>query len=252
MTTDHHRYLWTGATSGGRVRVVASSAAAGDFNLSYVPHDRIVERCRAIVDLPWCLADEHHGCEVVEVDGAQWSIGQPGDIVATSAAGVVVAVWVGDCAPVVFIGADGRIAAAHAGWRGLATGALDAAYEAVVSGPAVRTGRAPGPAPVVDGGVRVVIGACIGPCCYEFGPEDLERVAAGLGVDQALIRSRDRHGRPALDLRASISAWCARVGVDVVAVDPRCTGCDDGLYSYRVDRDLRRQVVGVWREPAGE
>lgn len=242
MTQVDPRHLWSGTTTTGRVQVIASVAADGDFNVARVPHDVLMARCRSLADLPWCLADEHHGCGVVEATTAQWSIGAPGDIVVTSEAGLVAAVWVGDCAPVMLIAADGRIAAAHAGWRGLAAGALDAALATVAPH------EEPDGAGTVDPAVRIVIGPCIGPCCYEFGVDDLERVALGLGASVGAIRGQDRHGRPALDLRAAITAWSARVGASVVAVDPRCTGCDDQLYSYRVDRDLRRQVVGVWRD----
>src|SRR5205085_527297 len=83
----------------------------------------------------------------------------------------------------------GRDAGAHAGWVGLLAG---------VRGRTVEHMRALG---ATD--VRAVLGPCIRVECYEFGPDDLDRVAARLGDG---VRSTTASGTPALDLAAGVRA----------------------------------------------
>ena len=74
------------------------------------------------------MLDQRHGVEVVDADAAQRSDRLVvGDVIMVDRPDVAVAIWAADCAPVFFLGADGRIIGAHAGWRGLAAGVLDVA-----------------------------------------------------------------------------------------------------------------------------
>jgi copper oxidase (laccase) domain-containing protein len=139
----------------------------------------------------------------------------------------VLAVWVGDCAPVVFVGADGTIAAAHAGWRG--------ALDGVVSNVVAAMGASAAP-------VRAHLGPCIHPCCYEFGAADLATFVARFGPGVAGTTS---WGTPALDMRAVVRAALAEVEVEL---DDRsvCTGCRADLYfSHRRRAQSGRQVMTI-------
>jgi YfiH family protein len=219
----------------GVVNVVSSTLTDGDFNLERLGVPEVRERCQALVALPWTLAAERHGVEVVEVEHPGGGFGSVGDIVATSLRGAVVGVWVGDCAPVMLWSGAGRVVAAHAGWRGIARGVLDRALESLVGrdGPAGRD-------------LGAYIGPCIGPCCYRFGDRDLERVALGAQVSVDQIAALDSDGHRALDVRRAVRAVLDRWGVEV-SLDERCTGCDPSLFSHRRRSDVERQVVGVWR-----
>lgn len=217
---------------GSVVRVRCSTRDDGDFHRVEVPFAELEQRRRRFVDLPWTMLDEEHGLGVRDVDRPGAHDGAPGDVLVTGLPGVVLGCWVGDCAPVVMVGRQRRVAVAHAGWRGLAAGVLDAAADAVGER--------------VD---RVVLGPAIGPCCYEFGSDDLEAVAAGTGVSPMRIASRSTGGGLALDVPAAVAAFAARLGAELIRLGG-CTGCEFPGFSHRVRREPERHVVAVWQEPA--
>lgn len=91
------------------------------------------------------------------------------DIVLVGEPGVAGAVQVADCVPLLL--ADrvrGVVAAAHAGWRGLAANGPRAAIDALASTFGTR------PSDIV-----AALGPSIGACCYEVGPDVRERFASG-------------------------------------------------------------------------
>ncbi len=216
--------------------MVVSERLDGDFNVDRVDPEVLDRRRRALVDLPWTMPLERHGVEVIEVSGPGEGDRAIGDVIATSLPGCVLGVWVGDCAPVVLAGSGGRLVVAHAGWRGIAAGVLDVAVAAVGADE-----------PSTE--VTAYLGPCVGPCCYEFGLDDLDTVAAAVGVGAAAVRGVDRDGRPSLDVRAAVVAALARHGIEV-HVDPVCTGCDLRYFSHRVRAEPERHVVAAWLEVA--
>ena len=220
-------------TASGEVCVAVSEREDGDFNLDRRGSAAVIATCRRFIDLPWTLVLEQNGTDVVEVGEPGEHFGRPGDVIATSGAAAVVGVWAADCAPVALVGESGRIVVAHAGWRGLAGGIVEVAR-------ATLGDEAP---------VAAVVGPSIGPCCYEFGLDDLARVAQGIGVGIAEIASTDRRGRPALDIGRALDVALRASGVsaDRIIVDGRCTGCSAELFSYRRHRDSGRHVMAVWR-----
>lgn len=214
------------------VAIVCSTRRDGDFHLSRQPVDILERRRRALVDLPWTMTDQRHGVEVVRVAAPGDGDRAPGDIAITSLDDVVLGCWVGDCAPIVLIGAGREFAVVHAGWRGLAAGVVDAAAAAFSE-------------PLVD----AVLGPTIGACCYEFGHDDLVAVADGTHASPEAIRGRTASGAPALDVTAAVRSAVAVHGIDV-AVLGDCTGCTYDGYSHRVRRDPQRHVVAAWRPAA--
>ena len=216
----------------GGFRIRCSTRSDGDFHLTDVPFDELEARRRRFVDLPWTMLDEHHGTTVVRVDRPGHHDGARGDVAITDRPGAVLGCWVGDCAPVVLMGAQHEFAVVHAGWRGLAAGIIDRAVEAFTE-------------PVVG----AALGPSIGPCCYEFGPDDLAAVAQGVGADPVEVAGRTRDGEVALDVPAAVVAACARHGIPVDRL-AGCTGCTFPGYSHRVRRDRGRHVVAAWR-PSG-
>ena len=89
-------------------------------------------------------------------------------------------VQVADCLPVLFAAPDGRaVAAAHAGWRGLAGGVVEATVAALC--------EAAGCGP---GDLVAWLGACIGPSAFEVGEDVLEAFGAVPALDRARGSSR--------------------------------------------------------------
>jgi copper oxidase (laccase) domain-containing protein len=92
--------------------------------------------------------------------------------------------------------------------------------------------------------VEAVVGPCIHPCCYTFGEEELFQIESRLGRH---VRSVDRMGRPALDLPAGVRGVLHSSGATLVGEAGTCTGCTEGLWSWRAGQTPRRQATVVWR-----
>ncbi len=139
-------------------------------------------------------------------------------------------VLVADCLPIAIGSPEGVRVAVHAGWRGLVAGVVGNAASAALQA---------GASTLVAG-----LGPCIGPCCYEFSPDELERVTRVLGSRAAATTT---NGRPALDIRAAARQALESAGVRVDVDHVVCTSCSPGWYSARARGDTARQALYVWQ-----
>jgi YfiH family protein len=187
-------------------------------------------RRRAVVDLDWTWLRQVHGNRVMAVTSAGEGAGSRADAAVTDQAGCALAVLAADCAPVALASSEGVLGVAHAGWRGLAAGVLEHTVDAM------RTLGA--------GEIEAVLGPCIRPECYEFGADDLERLAARLGDG---VRGRTTAGMPALDLPAGVVLALGVAGVVRVSDTGVCTACSAAQFSWRRDGGQARQALVVWR-----
>ena len=192
----------------------------------------VAARRRAVVDLPWRWLRQVHGADVARVNGPGDAAGARADAVVTAESGCAIAVLTADCAPVALASAEGVIGVAHAGWRGIAVGVIDATVQEM---------RALG---ATD--IEAVIGPCIHPECYAFGPDDLEHVASVLGDG---VRATTAAGDPALDLPAAVHTALVAAGVDPSATTDVgvCTACSAQYFSWRACGELQRQAAVIWR-----
>jgi len=147
------------------------------------------------------------------------------DAIVVDEPGVIGMIRTADCGAVALVGSR-AVAIVHAGWKGLASGVLEAAASSLADAGTKAT--------------HAVIGAHIRPCCYEFGQDDLDRVAAKVGDE---VRSHTRGGAPALDLGAGIEAVCRTLNVEVAYHEPTCTGCSERYFSHRTRRDVGRHGI---------
>lgn len=193
---------------------------------------RVEARRRAVVDLPWTWLRQIHGSRVVVVDGPGCGSGLRADAAVTVRTGCALAVFGADCAPVGLISDEGVLGVAHAGWRGVLAGVI---------GATVAQMRALGAV-----GIEAVIGPCVQPGCYGFGPPELDTVAHSLGDG---VRSMTSSGRPALDLPAAVRLALAGAGVDGGRIRDVgiCTACSPDHFSWRAGKDAERQAMVVWR-----
>ena len=155
------------------------------------------------------------------------------DAAVTAAPGTVLAILTADCLPVVFAAVDGsEVAAAHAGWRGLADGVLEATVAAMVA-PAAR--------------VRAWLGPAAGPQAYEIGQEVFDAfTAVDPDAAEAFVATRPGHWR--VDLYALARRRLAAVGVVDVHGGGLCTISEpQRFYSHRRDARTGRLATLVWR-----
>ncbi len=125
----------------------------------------------------------------------------------------------------------GVVGVAHAGWRGLVDGVLEATTDAMAA----------------LGATDVVahVGPHIRARCYEFGTDELATVAGRLG-DQ--VRATTAWGTPALDLGAAVRA--ALEGRATVDEEAGCTACEpERFYSHRARRDGARHAATIVLDP---
>jgi hypothetical protein len=156
--------------------------------------------------------------------------------------GLALSVASADCVPLL-IAAGPRVAAVHAGWRGIEAGVIPAAVARLVAD-AEAAGDDADPA-----AWSAWIGPAIGPCCYEVGPEVADRVAAA-SSDEAIVPRPG--GRPHLDLPIAALAQLVRAGLGTVRPTLWCTRCEpDRLHSYRREGPTTgHNLAFVWRPEA--
>jgi YfiH family protein len=204
-----------------RVRAFVTTRASGD--MSRPGTRRVLED---FVPAPPVWMRQVHGTTVIDAD-AQPVFPEADAAVARKPA-TVCAVVVADCMPVFFSDAAGAaVGVAHAGWRGLAAGVLEATVDAL---------RLPGSQ------VLAWLGPAIGPRAYEVG-EDVR--AAFAGHDSAFTPTRPGHWL--LDLYAVARSRLSGRGVTRVYGGGSCTFSEsERFFSYRRDRATERMAALVW------
>lgn len=183
-----------------------------------------------------------HGARVVRVD-REMAEGEPpeADAAFTTERGVACVVQVADCLPVLFAAPDGRaVAAAHAGWRGLAGGVLESALDALCDAAACA------PADVL-----AWLGPCIGPHEFEVGADVVEAFGGdATGRDPARFALRPRpDGAPRwlANLPQLARDRLAARGVNRVSGGAWCTVTDRSrFFSFRRDGRTGRLAAAVW------
>ena len=155
------------------------------------------------------------------------------DAAVTTVPGVVLAILTADCLPVVLAADDGSgIGAAHAGWRGLADGVLEATVAAMHT-PAAR--------------LRAWLGPAAGPAEYEIGTEVYEAfVGRDRAADAAFSATRPGHWKVDLYALARQRLQAAGLAADSIYGGSHSTIADPDLFSYRRDRRTGRMATLVW------
>jgi YfiH family protein len=166
----------------------------------------------------------------------------PADAAWTSERGLACTVQIADCMPVLFALRDGSaVAAAHAGWRGLAGGVLEATLQALCEGMGTDASQ-----------VQAWLGPCIGPRQFEVGADVLQAFGVDLGApDPACFVARPRpDGSPRwlANLPALAAMRLRAAGVAHVSTDGRCTVEDaSAFFSFRRDGVTGRMACAIWR-----
>lgn len=173
-----------------------------------------------------------HGARAVRWDNANDTV-TGADAIVSNQTGQVCAVLTADCLPVLFCNRSGtRIAAAHAGWRGLAAGVLEATVLSMDCKP-------------LD--LMAWLGPAIGPQAFEVG-KDVYDSFVGSNSENAIAFTE--HGdRWLADLYQLARLALNRAGVDQVTGGQYCTHSEpDRFFSYRRDGVTGRTASIIWLE----
>ncbi|HYQ37368.1 MAG TPA: peptidoglycan editing factor PgeF [Pseudomonas sp.] len=217
-----------------------SVAPFDSFNLGdHVEDDpvAVAENRRRLQALLGCRAawlQQVHGAAVVEADPTTLAVA---DASWSSTPSVACAIMTADCLPVLFCDRAGRrVAAAHAGWRSLAGGVLEASA-AALDCPAEQ--------------VLVWLGPAIGPQAFEVGAEVREAFVARHAEAAAAFVPSVNPGRFMADLYQLARIRLAAIGVMAVYGGGLCTFSDtERFYSYRRASRTGRLASLIWLEPA--
>ena len=173
-----------------------------------------------------------HGNNVVRVSSQSSQQVPEADAAVSSDAGVVLTILTADCLPVLFASKDGaHIGAAHAGWRGLAAGVLEATVAAM---------------PVPHDQVIAWLGPAIGATSYEVSEEVRDAfVANDQRANTTFTESRPDHWF--CDLYALATQRLNACGVREIYGGGFDTRSDERFYSYRRDPNTGRFASLIWR-----
>lgn len=228
----HVRVLSTlraGGVSKGPYASLNLAAHVGDRDDAVAANRLLLREAAHLPAEPWWL-EQVHGTEVVLHEGA--AAPARADAAVAFQPGRVCAVMTADCLPVVLADRRGtRVATAHAGWRGLAAGVLEATIAALA-------------APAGD--LHAWLGPAIGPAAFEVGAEVraafLERLP-----DCGECFTVNPRGRLQADLYELARRVLGAAGVAAVHGGGWCTHQDAArFFSFRRDGVTGRQATLAW------
>jgi polyphenol oxidase len=165
---------------------------------------------------------------------------QEADASITTERGIACTVLVADCLPVLLAAPGGQgVAAAHAGWRGLAIGVLEATVAALSDASACAPSE-----------LHAWLGACIGPQAFEVGEDVLQAFdasAAQPGAHFAWRPRADGSARWLANLPALARERLQAMGLTQITGGACCTVQDRSrFFSFRRDRITGRMAASVW------
>ncbi|MGL4250881.1 MAG: peptidoglycan editing factor PgeF [Aeromonas sp.] len=144
-------------------------------------------------------------------------------------------VMTADCLPVLFCDRAGTVvAAAHAGWRGLQGGVLEASIAAM----GCDTGE-----------ILAWLGPAIGPDAFEVGGEVRNAFIAEQAEAETAFVPSCNEGKWLADIYRLARLRLARAGVNAVYGGEYCTFSDEQFYSYRRDGQTGRMASIIWLVP---
>jgi YfiH family protein len=173
-----------------------------------------------------------HGTRVARVD--QPNFDGTADGAVSREPGVVCAVLVADCLPVLLCDAEATVVGvAHAGWRGLASGVVEETVAAMALDPTR---------------LRAWLGPAIGPDSFEVG-DDVRAAFLARDSRAAFAFAPRDNGKWLANLYLLARQRLAACGVRAVCGEPTCTFSDPRrFFSYRRDGETGRMAACIWLE----
>jgi len=227
--------LRSGGVSTGPYASLNLGAKLGDDARAVEENRRRIAAELALPAEPLWLS-QVHGSRVVNADDHRPDAPAPqGDAAVTRLPGRVLAVLVADCLPVLLARRDAAaVAVAHAGWRGLAAGVLEATAAAIGG---------------AGDALIAWLGPAIGQAHFEVG-EEVRTAFCERDARAAAAFAPNERGRWQCDLQRLARQRLAALGVHSIHGEPRCTYAQTGsFYSFRRDGATGRMAALIWLEP---
>ena len=201
-------------------------------SLGDVKNEAARRRLRALLPAAPVWLKQVHGTCVIDAAAITGDIPAQADAAYSRTPGVVCCVMAADCMPVLLAHDGGEVVGiAHAGWRGLCAGVIEATI-AAIDAPAER--------------VVAWLGPAIGPDAYEVG-EEVRAAFVDRDARSSLAFRATRPGHWHLDLYAVARQRLAAQGVARAFGGGFCTSLDAArFFSYRRDKASERMAAAVW------
>ena len=213
----------------------------GGFNLATHVGDQITDvqenrhRLRALLPAEPAWLTQVHGTTVR--DAGSVVAAPEADASFTNQPNVVCVIMTADCLPVLLCDRAGTVVgAAHAGWRGLADGVLQATVAAMQAAGA--------------NDLQAWLGPAIGPQQFEVGEEVRATfVARDANTAAAFLPYPNRSGKFLADIYLLARLALRDAGVSRIAGGDRCTVTEPtNFYSFRRDHRTGRMASLIWIE----
>ncbi|HET6726321.1 MAG TPA: peptidoglycan editing factor PgeF [Gammaproteobacteria bacterium] len=234
VASPHVRVLTTTRDSGvsqGPYRSLNLAGHVGDDPAAVAENRRRLVDALALPGEPAWL-EQVHGTRVLELAGDAPS--EAADAAFARKPGVVLAILTADCLPVVLSEQDGAaVAVVHAGWRGMASGIIETAVEALAVAPKR---------------LQAWLGPAIGPVAYEVGA-DVRDAFVDRDAGAAAAFTPGRPDKWQCDLFALARRRLMAAGIGAISGGEFCTHTDaDRFFSYRRDGQCGRMATLAWIE----
>jgi YfiH family protein len=236
----HGFFTRAGGVSGGIYASLNAGLGSRDAAENVTENRARTARALGVGPQELLTAYQVHSADVAIVE-RPWNGARPQvDAIVTKVPGLAVGILTADCGPVLLADQQaGVIGAAHAGWRGAATGILEATIAAMER----------------CGADRARMVAALGPMIrqpnYEVGPELVARFTAEDGTNARFFQPSPRPDHALFDLPGYIAARLARAGVARVEDLGHCTYGDPARFfsyrrsTHRQERDYGRHINAI-------
>lgn len=220
-----------GGVSKGVFQGLNLGAHVGDAPARVEANRALLQQAAAIPG-PLNWLNQVHGIAVHPVSN-EYDGAPDADAACAHEIGLACIVMTADCLPVLFCDRAGtRVAAAHAGWRGLLNGVLEQTLASMDCKPTE---------------VLAWLGPAIGPEAFEVGAEVRDAFMAEQAEAAAAFTPSPNEGKWLADIYRLARLRLARAGVNAVYGGEHCTFSDpERFYSYRRDGQTGRMASLIW------
>lgn len=216
--------------SRGRFAGLNLADHVGDVAEAVAENRNLLLRDLGCSNIQWLT--QVHGTQCLHASHASVVSAPEADAAWTEEPGLAVAVLTADCLPVVLAAADGSaVAVAHAGWRGLTSGVLEATLRNL-------------PKPAAE--LVAWIGPAIGRARYEVGEDVLIAARRASAATEGFFSPGNVPGKYQFDLAGLARYTLEQLGVAEVRGGEICCASDARFFSYRRDGVTGRMATLAW------